>query len=357
MLKIHIQKRLHTFDLDVDFEAGNEVLGILGPSGSGKSMTLKCLAGIETPDWGHIELDGITLFDSQKRINLPPQERKVGYLFQQYALFPTMTVEQNLLAGIPKAQKIDSRRIISQAVNRMNLIGLERKKPCQLSGGQKQRLALGRILLNHPQILLLDEPLSALDSYLKWQIELELKSFFDSWPGTILLVTHNLEEVSHFCDQVSILHKGINQPKQSVLELYSKPATVEAAKLAGCRNFSRVELVDWPQKRFKALDWGVELISQNIQSNTRYCGAFSHTLIPRFNGSTPTDGTQFENTFRVRKQHILMDIPTNLLVCSPEAETNKGSLFVEYTSGKYPELNEMDELMVQIPAEAILCFN
>lgn len=356
MLKVHIRKRLHTFDLDINFEAGNEVLGILGPSGSGKSMTLKCIAGIETPDWGHIELDGRTLFDSRAKINLPPQQRKVGYLFQQYALFPAMTVEQNLFAGIPKEEKKNSQNIIEDAIDRMNLKGVEKKKPYQLSGGQKQRVALGRILLNHPQILLLDEPLSALDLFLKWQVELELKSLFESWPGTILLVTHNLGELSHLCDQVSVLHEGVNQTKQTVRELYSHPATVVAAKLAGCRNFSRIKLVDWQQKRFKALDWGIELLSSNLRPKSQFCGIFNHDIMPLLTDAPSVPEDKIENTFVVKKQHILWAVAANQVVCKSKTQTNDSPLFLECPT-EYNELNLMDEFSVCLPSEKILCFD
>jgi len=165
-LKVNIKKRLGNFNLDVAFETERGVFAILGASGCGKSMTLKCIAGIETPDEGRIELNGRILYDSAKKINLTPQKRRVGYMFQDYALFPNMTVEQNIKAGMgkhPEEEKVRS------YINRFRLEGMEKHYPAQLSGGQKQRVAMARMIASEPDILLLDEPFSALDSYLKWR--------------------------------------------------------------------------------------------------------------------------------------------------------------------------------------------
>ena len=137
-------------------------------------MTLKCIAGIEKPDRGTITLDGRVLFDSEKHINLTPQQRRVGYPFQQYALFPNMTAAQNILCGIRTGSRAVKKEKLAALLRTFRLEGLEKKLPAQLSGGQQQRVALARILASEPQAILLDEPFSALDSYLKWELELEL---------------------------------------------------------------------------------------------------------------------------------------------------------------------------------------
>ena len=167
MLEVNIQKKLKEFDLNVDFELKKGCLGILGPSGCGKSMTLKSIAGIENPDNGVVNL--ITdkeniYFDSDKKINLKPQKRNVGYLFQNYALFPNMTVEENVAIGLSKNY---DEKIVSEMIKRFRLEGLEKRYPRQLSGGQQQRVALARILAYGPDVLLLDEPFSAMDTFLK----------------------------------------------------------------------------------------------------------------------------------------------------------------------------------------------
>ncbi len=153
-------------------------------------MTLKCIAGIEKPDRGTITLDGCVLFDSEKHINLTPQQRRVGYPFQQYALFPNMTAAQNILCGIRTGSRTEKKETLAALLRTFRLDGLEKKLPAQLSGGQQQRVALARILASEPQAILLDEPFSALDSYLKWELELgELLGAFD---GPILWVSHEL---------------------------------------------------------------------------------------------------------------------------------------------------------------------
>ena len=151
-LSVDIRKDFGSFTLQVQLEAGHETLALLGASGCGKSMTLRCIAGVVTPDEGKIVVDGITLFDSAARINLPPQKRRVGLLFQNYALFPNFTVEQNLLASVrhlPDRQERE--RLLQHALQRFYLTGLEKRRPDELSGGQQQRVALARILMAQPR--------------------------------------------------------------------------------------------------------------------------------------------------------------------------------------------------------------
>ena len=171
MLQVRIKKKLGNFLLDVDFSMDGGIFAILGASGCGKSMTLKCIAGIERPDEGRIVLNDRVLFDSAKRINLSPQKRKVGYMFQDYALFPTMNVVQNIQAGM--GRKPDPKKV-REYITGFQLGGLEHHMPDQLSGGQKQRVAMARMLATEPEVLLLDEPFAALDSYLKWKMEQQM---------------------------------------------------------------------------------------------------------------------------------------------------------------------------------------
>ena len=191
-LYVDIEKRLGVFRLQSKFEVADETLALLGASGCGKSVTLKCIAGIMTPDRGRIVLNGRVLFDSEKKIALTPQQRRVGYLFQQYALFPNMTVEQNILCGIRAGSRSEKRSLAAEKLRMFRLEGLEKKYPAQLSGGQQQRVALARILCSEPQAILLDEPFSALDSYLKWNLELELSDLLAGFHGPILWVSHEL---------------------------------------------------------------------------------------------------------------------------------------------------------------------
>ncbi|MCI6950616.1 MAG: ATP-binding cassette domain-containing protein, partial [Clostridium sp.] len=183
-LVVDIQKSLGGFRLETAFTAEDGVTGLLGASGCGKSMTLKCIAGVVTPDEGHISLDGVTLFDSAKHINLRPQQRHVGYLFQNYALFPNMTVQQNILTGLRHENDRAVRAsACAEAIRLFGLSGLEKRRPSQLSGGQQQRVALARILVNRPQLLMLDEPFSALDTHLREKLQLEMKDLLATYGG------------------------------------------------------------------------------------------------------------------------------------------------------------------------------
>lgn len=236
MLSVDIRKKMGSFQLEVQFEAENETLALLGASGCGKSVTLKCVAGILTPDEGKIALDGVTLYDSAAKINLPPQRRQVGYLFQQYALFPNMTVRQNIGAAIldKRARKTETDGLL----RRFQLEEAAELKPRQLSGGQQQRTALARILASRPRAILLDEPFSALDSYLKYQLELELTETLEDFPGTVLWVSHDRGEVFRSCRRVCVLDHGKSQRTLTLRELFHQPETEAAARLSGCKNYA-----------------------------------------------------------------------------------------------------------------------
>ena len=236
-LYVDIEKKLGSFHLRAKFEVDGETLALLGASGCGKSMTLKCIAGIERPDRGRIVLDGETLFDSEAHIDLPPQKRRVGYLFQQYALFPNMTAEQNILCGIRSGTRAEKRRALAEAVRMFRLEGLEKKLPAQLSGGQQQRVALARILCSKPKAILLDEPFSALDGFLKWNLELELSELVAGFTGPIIWVSHDLGECRRNCQTVCVMENGVSGEITDMDTLLRRPATVGAARLTGNTNF------------------------------------------------------------------------------------------------------------------------
>ena len=204
-IEVAIKKKIGNFCLDVAFSAGEEMFALLGASGCGKSMTLKCIAGIETPDEGKIILNGRTLFDSEKKINLIPQKRKVGYMFQDYALFPNMTVEKNIMAGMGRKPQ---KKIVQDYIRRFRLEGLEHHLPRQLSGGQKQRVALARALVNRPNILLADEPTGNLDPKNSLEI-MKLLEEINERGTTVLVVTHNREIVNSFRKRVITMRKGV----------------------------------------------------------------------------------------------------------------------------------------------------
>lgn len=208
-VEVNITKRLGNFILRQNFTSEGGVMGLLGPSGCGKTITLQCIAGIMKPDEGYIKVNGRTIFDSEKKINLSPQERKIGYLFQDYALFPHMNVEQNIHCGIQNNKLIkDKKNAVADMIGKLHLEGLEKLKPEQLSGGQKQRVAMARILVGKPELLLLDEPMSALDSFVKQQIIEELKQVLKEFGYPAILVTHNMEEVWELCENTVLMEAG-----------------------------------------------------------------------------------------------------------------------------------------------------
>lgn len=265
-LSVDIQKAFPGFRLDAGLEAGDEVLALLGPSGSGKSVTLKCIAGIERPDSGRICVNGVPLYDSSKRINLKTRQRKTGLLFQSYALFPNMTVEGNLLAGVRQSSsRTDRRHAVAEMAERFHLSGLEKRYPHELSGGQQQRAALARLLLSGPEILLLDEPFSALDSHLRFQMEGELRELLRTYGKTSLLVSHDFGEVYRLSDRIAILRDGQVEAAGTTREVFDRPKTVTAAGITGCRNISPVRILD--DTHALATDWGLVLQScENFKS-------------------------------------------------------------------------------------------
>ena len=244
-LEVCIEKKLNGFTLRSEFTAGNTATALLGASGCGKSMTLRCIAGIVKPDKGRIVLDGTVLFDSEQHIDLPPQQRGVGLLFQNYALFPNMTVEQNVLCGL-KAEKDKAARKArcAEMLHAMRLDELAGRRPAELSGGQQQRTALARILVGRPKILMLDEPFSALDSYLREEVEGEVGSLLAGFGGTALLVTHNRDEAYRLCPGMVVMDKGRVLCTGATKAVFTDPGSTAAARLTGCKNILPCTRVD-----------------------------------------------------------------------------------------------------------------
>ena len=257
-LIVDIHRALGSFTLDVSFEAENGVTCLLGASGCGKSFTLKCIAGIEKPDSGHIELDGVVLFDSEKHINLPPQKRQVGYLFQNYALFPNMTVRQNILCGLHREKSREEKeRKLTEMLRLMQLEGLENHRPSQLSGGQQQRVALARILVNEPRMLMLDEPFSALDAHLRDSLKIELRDMLQRFGHEVLMVTHSREEAYNMSRRIAVMDQGRLLTIKDTKDLFADPGSIPAAVLTGCKNI--VPAIKVGDHEVEVPGWGIRL--------------------------------------------------------------------------------------------------
>ncbi len=289
-LVVNIQKRLANFDLDLDFDVPESTLGILGGSGMGKSMLMRCIAGMETPTQGQIVLNGRVLFDAKKEINIPSRDRKVGFLVQNYALFPNMTVAKNIAFGLPKSL---SRSEVQQRVNAqleaVQLDGYGDRYPHQLSGGQQQRVALARMLASEPEVILLDEPFSALDTHLRNQMEQEMIERLRSFRGVSLFVTHNLEEAYRVCNQLLVLNAGQAIAHGSKYDIFERPGCLTVAQLTGCKNISTAQLI--AEQEILATDWGIQLRAMEaIPDRLAYVGFRAHQF--RF-----TNTSTLENTF------------------------------------------------------------
>ena len=243
-LSVDIKKKFPNFTLDMHFSLSGRRVGILGASGCGKSMTLRSIAGIFQPDEGRIVLGDRVLYDSARRVDLKPQVRNIGYLFQNYALFPNMTVRENIMAGLSGSKDAKMARA-NEMIAKFGLRSLEDRLPRQLSGGQQQRCALARIMAYRPDVILLDEPFSALDWYLRDRMQRELSDMLKDYEGMVIY----------------------------------NPGTRSAAVLTGCKNFSRAERID--DHHVRATDWGITVETERIlPEGIRNLGFRAHQFKP-----------------------------------------------------------------------------
>ena len=279
-LEVAIEKRFAGFTLRAQFTAQDTATAILGASGCGKSMTLRCIAGIVKPDKGRIVLDGVPLFDSEKKIDLPPQKRGVGLLFQNYALFPNMTVEQNILCGLhAEPDRAKRRAACAEMIRTLRLEGLEKRLPAALSGGQQQRVALARILAAKPRILMLDEPFSALDSYLREQVEGEVGALLAAFQGPALLVTHNRDEAYRLCREMIVMDGGRVLRAGETKAVFADPRSCTAARLTGCKNI--LPCVKAGPRSVRLAGWEAELhLAAEVPEAVCAVGIRAHDFAP-----------------------------------------------------------------------------
>ena len=341
-LTVDIEKRFKGFTLRMAFEAGNETLALLGASGCGKSMTLRCVAGVERLDRGRIILDGETLFDSEKQINVSPQERRVGMMFQHYALFPQMTVLQNVRCGARRTLKgARQEKAALDALAAFDLTDFKDRLPHQLSGGQQQRVALARMLVSEPCILLLDEPFSALDSHLRFRMEQEIRSVIRGFGKTVLLVSHDRDEVFRMADRVAIVNNGRVERIGSRDRVFSDPGTRSGCVLTGCKNVSAIRRMD--DHHALALDWGIPL-ALPLKEGTDALGIRMHSV-------QPGDG---ENAYRCRVVEVIEN-PFSITVMLRPLEAKDPSIPIgwEMEKREWAALRA-EELTVHFPVSGIL---
>ncbi|MGB3297804.1 MAG: molybdate ABC transporter permease subunit [Phormidesmis sp.] len=243
-LEVNIVKRLPRFTLQVKFQTADALLGILGESGAGKSLLLRCLAGVDTPDSGRIVLGDRVLYDSSQGIDLPSRDRAVALLFQNYALFPHLTVAQNVAFGLLSQATLAkaSAKIVSEELAAVNMSDFADDYPQRLSGGQQQRVALARALATRPELLLLDEPFSALDTHLRSHLSQQLFNRLSTYPGNALLVTHSLTEACR-ASHLLVIHHGQILRQDSPERIFEQPQLATTAQLTGPYNLSVAHLV------------------------------------------------------------------------------------------------------------------
>ena len=339
---VDIEKTVGSFTLKVCFSAGDETLALLGASGCGKSMTLRCIAGIERPDRGRIVVDGVTLFDSRQHINLTPQERHVGLMLQSYGLFPNMTVLQNIRTGARREKdKVKREAAVQRVMDSFGLAPLAQRYPHQLSGGQQQRAALARILVSAPRILLLDEPFSALDSHLRFRLEQEVRQVIRDFGKTVLLVSHDRDEVYRMADSIAVMNAGRIEAIGDKRQVFAAPVTRSGAVLTGCKNISAAEVRG--NGCVYAADWGVELAMEDVPEDMAYVGIRMHDILP--------DGG--ENAIRCRVAEVIENPFSVTVMLRPVGAESAVSIGWETEKETWRE-RQAEEVTVSLPMKALL---
>lgn len=307
MIKVKINKTLGKFNLNMDFETDKKTIAILGASGSGKSMTLKCISGLLTPEEGFISIGDTVYFDSENSINLPTRKRRAGYMFQSYALFPHMTAIENVkFAIIGDNQKKED---ISRSLLDSFYIGdLADRYPSQLSGGQKQRVAMARILATDPKIILLDEPFSALDGMLRWRMEEEIIGMIREYDIPTILVSHDRDEVYRICDEVVVLNHGKMEVFADKKSVFLNPKTIENSVLVGFDNHSKLSTEDG--NRVFAEDFGI-YIEGNVEG-ANYIGIKASDLNLR-------TGDEDFKPFTVKR--VIPEVKGNIVILNRDIST------------------------------------
>ena len=285
MIEVDIAKRLGGFRLRCQFTAGEELVALFGPSGAGKSLTLQCIAGLVKPDRGRIVIGEQVVFDAALGIDLPPQKRRVGYVFQHYALLPHLSVAENIGYGLHRLAPGERQEKVAQMVRLMRLEGLQSRRPLELSGGQQQRVAFARALTIGPALLLLDEPFSALDSAIRSKLRQELLQILSNLKITTLLVTHNLEEAYTLSGRMVVFDAGRVLQVGDRDEVLHRPACRAVARFTGAKNIFSGAVVRVAADRLEIEGEGLRVVApryeRNVGEKVEFCIRPEHVMLLR----------------------------------------------------------------------------
>ena len=319
----------------------HELLTLLGPSGCGKTTILRAIGGFNKIDSGKILLDGAEVQ------GLPPEKRPTGMVFQSYNLWPHMTIYENMAFGL-KLRKTPKKEMDAQIAEMLALVkmsGSEKKYPTQLSGGQQQRVAIARALVLRPAVLLLDEPFSALDSFLKWNLEMELTEVLDSFAGPAIWVSHDRGEAFRNCRWVCVMDQGKTLPAQAMDELFFSPGTEAAARLTGCKNYARAitngNTVTLPE-------WGIALrCAEKAGSMVQCVGIRAHSVRPATLGE--------ENAFSCTVERIIQDVFSTIILLRPVGATQEAPLlWMEMDKNNGQKIHNSRTLTVAVAPQQIM---
>jgi molybdate transport system ATP-binding protein len=355
LLEVNLKKSLPGFNLDVKFLVDQEILAILGPSGSGKTMTLQCIAGLIKPDTGYIKLNDKVLLDTSAKISVKSQMRGVGFVFQNYALFPHLTVEGNIAYGISHLPKDQVKTRVSELMEKMHITGLGRRYPKQISAGQQQRVALARAIAPEPEVLLLDEPFSALDSQVKERLELELMNLQSFYKGNILFVTHDLTEGYKLASKIAIYESGRVVQCDYKNRVIESPANRTVARLTGVRNIMQgvIETIKGSTVRVIVPELGINLkIKKDDITGFAVGQTVTVGIRPEYIHIVDNPG---ENTCRCKVDRIVEGV--SLINCFFHTNSeNVGRHWVEVSLHKAhaPLFKEGHECNVYLPPEHIV---
>ena len=355
MLQVEIKKTLLGFSLDVTFSVDGEVLGILGPSGSGKTMTLNCIAGLLRPDSGFIQLNDRVLFDAAQKVNLPSRDRNVGVVFQNYALFPHLTASENIAYGIRHQSRSEVSYRVQTLIEKMGLEGLQNRYPQQLSTGQQQRVAVARALAPEPEILLLDEPFSALDSLTKEQLEMQILELRQFYQGHIILVTHDLVEAYRLSSRIAVYDAGKIIQCDRKEKLVSSPASQKVARMTRFRNFMDGIITDIKDKQVLVT---VPLLGTNLKvaanghKNLAVNQPITIGVRSEFIQAVPSAG---QNTFQGTLNSTVENLASINCYFNLKTETNENyCLEAAFPKSTAPLLSDGQHFYLYVPPEQMV---